>query len=127
MYPTDLKYSKEHEWVRVEGNTARIGITHFAQEALGDVVYVELPAMGDTFQTGESLGTAESVKAVSDIYTPLSGEVVDFNEDLEDSPELLNKDPYQKGWIVVLEMSDPDEMDNLMDAAEYEEFLKTLD
>ena len=127
MYPKDLRYSREHEWVRVEGDLARVGITYYAQEALGDVVYVELPIEGDSVQAGESLGTAESVKAVSEIYAPVSGEVVEVNETLEDKPELLNKDPYGEGWLVVLKMSDADELEKLMDAGAYEEYLKTLD
>ncbi len=103
--PDDLKYTKSHEWVRTEGDTATIGITDHAQDELGDVVFVELPAEGDTFDAGESFGTVESVKAVSDLYTPLGGEVVEVNSALEDAPEKINEDPYGEGWIVKLRTS----------------------
>ena len=100
--PEDLQYTKSHEWVRTEGDTATIGITDHAQDELGDVVFVELPDEGDTFDAGESFGTVESVKAVSDLYTPLGGEVVEVNSSLEDAPEKINDDPYGEGWIVKL-------------------------
>ncbi len=100
--PEDLQYTKSHEWVRTEGDTATIGITGHAQDELGDVVFVELPSEGDTFDAGESFGTVESVKAVSDLYTPLGGEVVEVNSALEDAPEKINDDPYGEGWIVKL-------------------------
>jgi glycine cleavage system H protein len=124
MYPADLKYSKDHEWIRVEGNRGRVGITHYAQETLGDVVYVDLPQAGDKVKAGESFGTVESVKSVSDLYAPVSGEVVEVNREVMDHPDLINKDPYGSGWLIVIEMSDPGELDNLMDARAYEEMVK---
>ena len=115
--PDDLQYTKSHEWVRTEGDTVTIGITDHAQDELGDVVFVELPAEGDTFEAGESFGTVESVKAVSDLYTPVGGEVVEANSALEDAPEKINEDPYGEGWIVKLRTSD--EAD-LLSPEEYE-------
>lgn len=117
-FPSELKYAETHEWVRVEGNRAYVGITDYAQEALGDVVYVELPEVGKVVKAGEQLSSVESVKAASDIYAPLSGTVVEVNESLKDDPALLNSDPYGT-WIAVIEMSDPSELDSLMDAANY--------
>ena len=116
--PEDLQYTKTHEWVRTEGDTATIGITEHAQDELGDIVFVELPDEGDTFDAGESFGTVESVKAVSDLYAPVGGEVVEVNSALEDAPERINEDPYGEGWIVKLRTSD--EAD-LLSAEEYEE------
>lgn len=116
--PQDLQYTKSHEWVRTEGETATVGITDHAQEELGDVVFVELPSPGDSFEAGESFGTVESVKAVSDIYAPVAGEVVEANTALEDSPEKINEDPYGEGWIVKLKVSGSS--DNLLSADEYE-------
>ncbi|WP_034635442.1 glycine cleavage system protein GcvH [Desulfofundulus thermocisternus] len=124
MYPADLKYSKDHEWIRVEGNRGTVGVTHYAQETLGDVVYVDLPQAGDKVKAGESFGTVESVKSVSDLYAPVSGEVVEVNREVMDHPDLINKDPYGSGWLIVIEMSDPGELDNLMDARAYEEMVK---
>ncbi len=124
MIPKELKYSKEHEWVRVEGDNVRVGITHHAQEALGDVVFVELPVEGDRFDSGESFGVIESVKAVSDCYAPVSGTVVEVNEKLLESPELINQDPYGEGWMIVLEISDPGGLETLLAADQYEAFLK---
>jgi len=124
MYPQDLKYSKEHEWIRVEGNRGTIGITHYAQESLGDVVYVELPEVGDEVKAGETFGTVESVKSVSDLYAPVSGKVVDVNDAVQDHPDLINKEPYGDGWMIVVEMSDPAELDQLMDASDYEKMVK---
>lgn len=121
--PRDLKYTKEHEWARLEGNRATIGITHYAQEALGDVVFVELPGVGDKITEGEAFGTVESVKSVSDLYAPVSGEVVEVNGNVLDSPEILNTDPYGAAWMIVVEMSDPAEADKLLSAEQYEEFL----
>lgn len=118
-----LFYSKEHEWVRIEGNKAFIGITDFAQDQLGDVVFVELPEIGAALATGDGLGTIESVKAVSDIYTPLAGVVLEVNAELEDAPQLVNEDAYGKGWIAVLELQDVEETKNLLDAAAYEKLL----
>jgi glycine cleavage system H protein len=116
--PEDLQYTKSHEWVRTEGDTATIGITDHAQDELGDVVFVELPGEGDTFDAGESFGTVESVKAVSDLYTPVGGEVVEVNSSLEDAPEKINEDPYGEGWIIKLRTSDTAE---LLSSEEYEE------
>ena len=115
--PEDLQYTKSHEWVRIEGDTATIGITDHAQDELGDVVFVELPDEGDTFDAGDSFGTVESVKAVSDLYTPVGGEVVEVNSALEDAPEHINEDPYGEGWIVKLRTTD--EAD-LLSPEEYE-------
>jgi glycine cleavage system H protein len=122
--PDNLHYSKDHEWVRVEGGTAVIGITDHAQEQLGDVVYVELPKSGESFAGNESFGSVESVKAVSEIFTPVSGEVVEINESLNDEPEKVNKDPYGDGWMIKMKMSSPGEVDSLLTAAEYEDFTK---
>ncbi|WP_066637704.1 glycine cleavage system protein GcvH [Desulfolucanica intricata] len=123
--PKELKYSKDHEWVKVEGgNRVRIGITHFAKEALGDVVFVELPAPEDSFSKGDSFGVVESVKAASDCYSPVSGTVVEVNENLQDSPEQLSQDPYGAGWMILLELSDESELDELLSAEAYAEFLK---
>ena len=119
--PDDLQYTKSHEWVRIEGDTATIGITHHAQEELGDVVFVELPDVGNTIGAGESFGTVESVKAVSDLYTPVGGEVVEVNSSLEDAPEKINDDPYGEGWIVKLSTSD--EAD-LLSPEEYEKVVE---
>ena len=115
--PEDLQYTKSHEWVRIEGDTATIGITDHAQDELGDVVFVELPDEGDTFDAGESFGTVESVKAVSDLYTPVGGEVTDVNSALEDAPENINEDPYGEGWIVKVRTS---EQADLLSPEEYE-------
>lgn len=123
-FPSELKYSKEHEWVRVEGNKAVIGITSHAAEALGDVVFVELPEVDDSFAVDEAFGSVESVKAVSDVFTPVSGTVVAINEALLDSPELINNDPYGEGWMIEIEMDDPSQLDDLMSASDYEAFLK---
>ena len=123
MYPADLKYSKEHEWVKVEGTRGRIGLTHHAQSALGDVVFVEVPKVGRAVKQMEAFGVVESVKAVSDVYSPVSGAVVEVNAALETTPELVNKECYGAGWIVVVEMANPKELDALMDATAYEAFL----
>jgi glycine cleavage system H protein len=123
MYPADLKYSKEHEWVKVEGTRGRIGLTHHAQHALGDVVFVEVPKVGRAVKPMEAFGVVESVKAVSDVYTPVGGAVVEVNAALESSPELINKDCYGAGWIIVVEMANPTELDALMDVKAYEAFL----
>lgn len=120
--PEDLKYTKSHEWVRTEDDTATIGVTDHAQEELGDVVFVELPSVGESFETGETFGTVESVKAVSDLYAPIAGEVVEANTALEDSPEKINEDPYGEGWIVKLKTSGSPE--NLLSAAEYERVME---
>jgi glycine cleavage system H protein len=119
-YNTEYRYTKEHEWVHVEGNRARVGITEHAQEELGDVVFVELPSVGTVVQKGGLLGTVESVKAVSDVYAPVSGKVVETNGELESSPELINQEPHGSGWIVVIELSNPEEVNGLLDAAGYQ-------
>ncbi|HEY5606677.1 MAG TPA: glycine cleavage system protein GcvH [Thermoplasmata archaeon] len=117
--PENLKYTKDHEWIHVEGRRATVGITDHAQEQLTDVVYVELPPVGKVVKAGDVLGTVESVKAVSEIFSPLSGRVLEVNHALEDTPEVVNKDPYGKGWIVVLETSHPAEADRLLDPKAY--------
>jgi glycine cleavage system H protein len=124
MNPRDLKYSEEHEWLRVEcGGSAVIGITEFATESLGDIVFVELPEVGAELTRSEKMGEIESVKAVSDLYTPVSGRVVELNEKLADSPELVNDGPYESGWMVKVTLSDPSEADLLLSADQYESFL----
>ncbi len=120
--PQELKYSREHEWVKVEGTKATVGITDFAQHQLGDVVFVEVPAAGTAMTAGQGFSVVESVKAVSDIYAPVSGKVVAVNDALNDTPEIINGDPYGDGWIAVIEMSNPGELDGLLDAAGYEKF-----
>jgi len=122
--PEDLHYSKDHEWVRVDGDQAIIGITDYAQNSLGDVVYVELPKPGDSFAVNESFGSVESVKAVSEVFTPVSGEVVKINESLADEPEKVNSDPYGDGWMIRVRMANPGEVDSMLTAAEYEDFTK---
>jgi glycine cleavage system H protein len=121
--PPELRYTEGHEWAKIEGNRARIGITDHAQNQLTDVVYVELPAIGKTVKQGEVLGTVESVKAVSEIFAPLSGKVVEVNKVLDDSPEQVNKDPYSAGWMVLLEISSPAETSKLLDAAAYKKLI----
>jgi glycine cleavage system H protein len=125
--PSDLKYTREHEWVRVDGKLATVGITRFAVEQLGDITMVDLPKEGETVKKNDVLGTVESVKAVSDIYSPVSGKIVKVNTPLTDSPEYLSDEPYDDGWMVQIEMSDPSELDGLMDAAAYEAFLREQD
>ncbi len=122
--PEELLYTKDHEWVRVKGEQATVGITDHAQHQLGDVVYVELPKVGDKFESGEPFGSVESVKAVSEIYMPLSGTVVEVNGSLNDTPEKVNEDPYGDGWMVVLEMENLSQADALLTAAEYEDYIK---
>jgi glycine cleavage system H protein len=122
--PEDLHYSKDHEWVRVDGGNAIIGITDYAQNSLGDVVYVELPKAGENFSANESFGSVESVKAVSEMFIPVSGSVVEANEVLSDEPEKVNADPYGEGWMISVRMSNPGEVDRLLTAAEYEDFTK---
>ena len=122
----DFKFTKEHEWVKVEGDTGTVGLSDYAQKELGDVVYVELPAEGDTFGQGDPCGNIESVKAVSDIYAPVSGEVVEVNNALENKPELVNQAPYAGGWIFKLKIEDSAELDELMDSGSYEEYLKSI-
>jgi len=122
-FPEELKYTEEHEWVLVEGDLAMIGITDFAQDALGDVVFVELPAVGTEVTTGKAFGVVESVKAVSDVYAPVSGTVEEINEELPDAPEIINTSPYGDGWMIKIRMSDPGELDGLMDVAAYQAHL----
>lgn len=122
--PEDLMYSKEHEWIRNEGSDVRIGITEFAQSELGDIVFVELPEVGDIIELDEPFGSVESVKTVSELYAPISGEVVEVNEELEDSPEFVNESPYEKAWMVVIEPSNEDELENLLSADEYKEHIE---
>lgn len=122
--PDDLHYSKDHEWVRVDGDVAVVGITDYAQDSLGDVVYVELPKVGDDFAANESFGSVESVKAVSEVFSPVSGEIVGTNEALADTPENVNQDPYGEGWMIRVKMSNPGEVDSMLTAAEYEDFTK---
>jgi len=116
------RYTKTHEWIRIEGDQGYVGITDYAQQQLSDIVYVEVPEVGDTFSAGEVFGVVESVKAASDTYLPMGGEILEVNKDLEDSPELVNKDPYGDGWFVKVTIDDPDEVKNLMTAEEYEAF-----
>lgn len=122
--PEDLHYSKDHEWVRVEGDQAIIGITDYAQNSLGDVVYVELPKAGDKFAASEPFGSVESVKAVSEVFTPIAGVITSINESLADEPEKVNSDPYGEGWMIRVKMDNPGEVDSLLSAAEYEDFTK---
>lgn len=122
-FPEDLKYSKEHEWVLIEDNVATVGITDYAQDQLGDIVFVELPAIGDKVSKDDAFGVVESVKAVSDIYAPVSGKVLEVNDDLPDNPEMVNEDPYGDGWMIKIEMNDPEDLQDLMTAAEYEEYV----
>ena len=121
--PAGLKYSKEHEWVATEEAVATIGITDYAQDQLGEIVYVELPAVGDKISKDDAFGVVESVKAVSDIYAPVSGTVVEVNQELPESPEMINEDPYGDGWLVKVKVSDPTELDDLLDNEEYEELV----
>ena len=122
--PKELRYSEEHEWVKVEGGNARIGITHFAQSELGDIVFVELPEVGTELKADEPFGSVESVKTVSELYAPVSGKVVEVNEELSDSPEYVNESPYEKAWMIVVEPSNASEVDELMTAEQYEEMVK---
>jgi glycine cleavage system H protein len=119
-FPSELKYTKEHEWVRIEGDIATVGITDFAQSELGDIVFVEIETQGETMASGDTFGTVEAVKTVSDLYMPLSGEIVEVNADLQSNPENINEDPYQKGWMIKIKMSDSSEANALMDAANYQ-------
>ena len=121
MVPADLRYTKDHEWVRVDGDTATIGVTDFAAHQLGDVVFVDLPAVGRTVDQFATFGVVESVKAVSDLYAPLSGEVVEVNGDLGGKPELVNSDPYGEGWMIRVRVGDASQVDGLLDAAAYEQ------
>ena len=113
------RYTKTHEWIRADGDEAYVGITDYAQDQLSDIVYVEMPEVGDSFEKGEVFGVVESVKAASDVYLPVAGEIVELNEELQDSPDLVNRDPYGEGWFVKIAVEDPDELDSLMDAETY--------
>jgi glycine cleavage system H protein len=124
-YPGELRYTREHEWAKVEGKRARVGITHYAQDQLGDVVFVELPKVGARVTQMQTFGVVESVKAVSDLFAPLTGTVVEVNQDLAREPERVNRDPYGGGWLIVVELANPAEAEKLMSAQQYEEFLKT--
>lgn len=122
--PAELKYTKDHEWIKIEGNIATVGITDFAQGELGDIVYVDVDTLDDTVEEGEVFGSVEAVKTVSDLFMPLTGEVIEFNETLEDDPELVNTDPYQKGWMIKIEFSDSSQIENLLDAEAYHQLIK---
>jgi glycine cleavage system H protein len=124
-YPAELRYTREHEWAKVEGNRARVGITQYAQDQLGDVVFVELPKVGARVRQMQSFGVVESVKAVSDLFAPLTGEVVEVNQGLTEHPEQVNRDPYGAGWLIVIALADPKELESLMSAADYEAYLQT--
>ncbi|MDN6160608.1 glycine cleavage system protein GcvH [Staphylococcus equorum] len=121
--PSEFKYSKEHEWVKIEGNTVTIGITEYAQGELGDIVFVELPEVDDDINEGETFGSVESVKTVSELYAPVTGKVVESNEELEDSPEFVNESPYDKAWMVKVELSDESQLDELLSAEQYSEMI----
>lgn len=122
MTPDDLLYTKEHEWIRIVGNTGTIGITNHAQKELGEVVYVELPKVGDKFDSGDTFGNVESVKAVSELFIPVSGEVVEINDELGNSPEYINEDPYGKGWMIRIILRDASQAADLMSSEEYDEY-----
>ena len=122
--PSELKYTKDHEWIQIEGTIATIGITDFAQGELGDIVYVDVDTLDDTLAEGEVFGSVEAVKTVSDLFMPLTGEVIEFNDALEDDPELVNSDPYNKGWMIKIEFTDNSQLEDLLDAAAYESLVK---
>lgn len=124
MYPEDCLYTKEHEWIKVKGNIGVIGITDFAQESLGDIVFIDLPEVGEKYDAGDPFGTVESVKAVSDIYTPVTGEVVEVNERLKEEPEKINEDPYGEAWLIKIKVTSPQELEGLLKAEEYAEYIK---
>ena len=124
IYPDDLKYTREHEWLQLRGNVGTVGITHYAQSELGDIVYIELPAVGSPVVAGEEFGTVESVKAVSEIFAPVSGEVVEVNAGLGSAPDAVNKDPYGDGWLLKIRLADLKEADGLMTGAEYRKFIE---
>jgi glycine cleavage system H protein len=123
--PENLKYTKDHEWLRIEGDEAYIGITEYAQGELGDIVFVEVETEGETFAKEEAFGTIEAVKTVSDMFMPVAGEVLEFNEELESSPETINSDPYDKGWIVKIKITNPDELAELLDASQYKQLIES--
>ena len=123
MYPSDYLYSEEHEWVKVDGDQCTVGITDFAQSELGEVVFVDPPEVGESHAQGDEIGTIESVKAVAEVYTPLTGEILEINEALEDAPELVNDEPHGEGWLVKMKIGEPAELEGLMSAEKYEEFI----
>jgi glycine cleavage system H protein len=123
-FPEDLQYTRDHEWARVQGNRVTVGITDFAQDQLGDVVYVEFPDVGDVIKKGEAFGVVESTKAVSDLFAPVSGKVVEVNSPLTDAPETVNEDPYEEGWMIVVEITDPKELAELLDGPTYRKFVE---
>jgi len=125
LYPEDLKYTKTHEWAKIEGKIATVGITHFAQDSLGDVVFVELPPVGKELKAEQEFGVVESVKSVSSLYAPVSGKVIERNSQLELHPELVNQSPYQDGWLIKVEVSNPAELDQLLTSQAYQDFLKS--
>jgi glycine cleavage system H protein len=125
MYPSEYIYSREHEWVRVEDDVCVLGITEFAQQELGEVVFVELPEVGQVFNSGDEVGTIESVKAVAEVYTPVAGEVIEINEAVVDDPELINEDPHQEGWLIKVRFSSAADLKDLMNAEKYEEYVKS--
>lgn len=127
MYPSDYLYSRDHEWVRVEGDTCVLGITEFAQEELGEIVFVELPEVGQSFNATDEVGTIESVKAVAEVYTPVSGEVLEVNSAVEDDPELLNDDPHGDGWLMKLKIESKGDLGELMSAEQYEEYIASAE
>lgn len=127
MYPEQYRYTKEHEWIRVEGGVGLVGITHHAQDKLGDIVFVELPAVGRKLEASEAFGSVESVKAVSDIYSPVAGEVAEVNAALTDHPEILNQDPHGAGWLIKVKLADPKSVEGLLTARDYEEFIRSED
>ena len=122
-FPSELKYTNDHEWLRIEGDTAYVGVTDFAQKELGDIVYIEVDTVGDTVQEGDVFGTIEAVKTVSDLFIPVTSEIVEFNADLEDSPEKVNEDPYGDGWIVKIKISDASQVEGLLSAEAYKELI----
>ena len=124
MEPTDLRYHEEHEWIRIDGKQATMGISNFAQDALGDIVFIDMPKVGSTVAAGQQIGEVESTKTTSSLYTPVSGKIVKINTELKEHPEVVNADPYGKGWLAVIELSDPGQVNGLMTAEQYEAFLK---
>jgi glycine cleavage system H protein len=124
MYPKEFRYSKEHEWIQIDGDRGKIGITDYAQQQLGDIVYVELPEIGATFSAMDAFGSIESVKAVSELFCPISGEVLEVNQEVSDAPEVVNQDPHGKAWLIVLRIADPSELEKLMSASDYEKYAK---
>lgn len=122
-FPEDLKYTKDHEWIRINGDIGTVGITDYAQSELGDVVFVELPPVGNKVEFGQSFGTVEAVKAVSDLYSPVTGEVIEVNKEIQDSPELVNKEPYERGWMIKVKLANAEEVKNLLDAEAYKKLI----